>query len=73
MSFPPIGISERARTGPASMASTMRMTVTPVTVWPRATAQLTGAAPRSAGRREACTFSDPRRGASRSSRVRMCP
>ena len=73
VSSSPIGISRTCSMGPVSIPTSIRMIVIPVTVSPRATAQLIGAAPRYFGRREAWTLMHSRRGMSRIDFGRMWP
>ena len=54
-------------------ALAMRMMVTPVCMYPRATAHCAGAAPRSSGNSDACTLRHPSRGAASASEGRMRP
>ena len=56
-----------------SSPSSICMIVTPVREYPRATAHCAGAAPRSSGKREACTLRQPCRGAASASAGRMRP
>ena len=55
------------------MPSSSFISVTPVSVSPRTTAHVMGAAPRYFGRSDAWTFTHPRRGPSSTSRGRMRP
>jgi len=59
--------------GPVSMPAAICMIVTPVSSSPRMIACWMGAAPRSAGRREAWTLIIPRAGSSRRDGLRMWP
>ena len=68
-----IGSVAVASTGPASIASFISMSETPVTVSPASSAALTGEAPRCRGKSDACTLSAPRGGMARTAGGRILP
>ena len=58
---------------PVSIPASICISVTPLSVSPRTTAHVMGAAPRYFGRREACTLMHPRRGPASTSSGRIRP
>ena len=68
-----IAVSATAATGPVSRPASMRMIATPVRLSPRMIDHWIGAAPRSRGSSDACTFQGPSAGMASSDGGRIRP
>ena len=73
VSFSKMGSVKVSSMAPVSMPASIFISVTPVSRSPRTTDHVIGAAPRYFGKSDPCTFTQPRRGASRTSWGRMRP